>query len=285
MTTRVVATDAHEGPVFVEDENALYFTSVPHRNGGPPVVAIKRLDIESGRISIVQAEANVANGMTLDSDGSLLVCEQGSMSRPAQISRFDSTTGNLEPVVDAYEGRPFNSPNDIVVKSDRTIWFTDPSYGWLQGFRPGPCPDRVYRFDGRLTTVSDEFDKPNGLAFSPDERVLYVGDSGAIHAPDDYDPDRPRRVTAFDVVGGRLENERVFADEIPGFPDGLKVDPDGRVFVSCSGGVRVFAPGGEPLGEIELPGAVNFAFGATPDVLYVTTDDALWAAVLDLKGA
>src|SRR2546421_9657332 len=86
MTTRVVATDAHEGPVFVADENALYFTSVPHRNGGPPVVAIKRVDLESARISTVRAEANVANGMTLDPSGCLLVCEQGTMSRPARIS-------------------------------------------------------------------------------------------------------------------------------------------------------------------------------------------------------
>jgi gluconolactonase len=170
------------------------------------------------------------------------------------------------------------------VRRDGTIWFTDPSYGWLQGFRPRRQPDRVYRFDPRtreLAAVADTLDKPNGLAFSPDERVLYVGDSGAIHAPDDYDPERPRRVVAFDVAGGMLENERVFADEIPGFPDGIKVDPDGNVYVSAATGVLVFAPTGELVGEIELPGAVNFAFGAGR--LFITTDTAVWAA--ELKGA
>jgi gluconolactonase len=273
MTTRVVATDAHEGPVFVEDENALYFTSVPHRNGGPPVVAIKRLDIESGRISIVQAEANVANGMTLDLDGSLLVCEQGSMSRPAQISRFDSTTGNLAPVVDAYEGKPFNSPNDIVVKSDRTIWFTDPSYGWLQGFRPKPVlPDAVYRFDpatGQIDCVATSFDHPNGLAFSPDESVLYVGDSGF-----------PRHVMAFNVVEGReLTNSRVFAGIQRGYPDGLKTDECGRVYISSCAGVQVFDSDGMPLDLIPVRDSVNFAFAG--NALFITNDTAIWKA--DLK--
>src|SRR5436190_279874 len=127
MTTRVVATDAHEGPVFVADENSLYFTSVPHRNGGPPIVAIKRVDLESHRISVVRAESNMANGMTLDPSGRLLVCEQGTKSCAAQISRFDSSSGHLETVLGSYEGKPLNSPNDVVVKSDGTIWFTDPS--------------------------------------------------------------------------------------------------------------------------------------------------------------
>src|SRR3954449_9682756 len=95
MTTRVVATDAHEGPVFVADENALYFTSVPHRSGGPPIVALKRLDLASGRVSVVRTETNVANGMTLDGSGCLLVCEQGTMSRAARISRFDGSNRNL----------------------------------------------------------------------------------------------------------------------------------------------------------------------------------------------
>src|SRR3954471_8036531 len=222
MTTRVVATDAHEGPVFVADENALYFTSLPHRNGGPPIVAIKRLDLESHRVSVVRADASVANGMTLDRSSCFLVCEQGTLSRAARISRFDRSDGHLETVVDSYNGKPLNSPNDIVVKSDGTIWFTDPSYGWLQGFRPDPeLPDSVYRFDprtGEIDRVASSFDHPNGLAFSPDESVFYVGDSG-----------EPHHVKAFDVVASRrLENERVFADIQPGYPDGLKTD------ASCS---------------------------------------------------
>jgi gluconolactonase len=273
MTTRVVATDAHEGPVYVADENALYFTSVPHRNGGPPVVAIKRVDLESARISVVRAEANVANGMTLDPSGCLLVCEQGTMSRPARISRFDCVDGHLDTVVDSFEGMPFNSPNDVVVKSDGTIWFTDPSYGWLQGFRPKPqLPDAVYRFDpltGEIDQVAASFDHPNGLAFSPDESVLYVGDSGD-----------PHHVKAFDVVDwSHLENERVFAVIHRGYPDGLKTDAAGRVYVSSFAGVQVFDSDGMPLDLIPVRDSVNFAFAG--NALLITNDTAIWKA--DLK--
>jgi gluconolactonase len=273
MTTRVVATDAHEGPVFVEEENALYFTSVPHRNGGPPIVAIKRVDLESGRISIVRPEANVANGMTLDPSGCLLVCEQGTMARDARISRFDCELGHFETVVDSYEGKPFNSPNDIVVRSDGTMWFTDPSYGWIQGFRPEPAlPDAVYRFDpstGEIDRLATSFDHPNGLAFSPDESVLYVGDSG-----------RPHHVKAFDVVDGRaLANERIFADIQPGYPDGLKTDAYGRVYVSSFAGVQIFDSDGMPLDLIPVRDSVNFAFAG--NALFITNDTAIWKA--DLK--
>jgi gluconolactonase len=273
MTTRAVATDAHEGPVFVVDENALYFTSLPLRNGGSPIVAIKRVDLDSLRISVVRADANVANGMTLDPSGCLLVCEQGTLSRPAQISRFDYSDGHVETVVDSYNGKPLNSPNDIVVKSDGSIWFTDPSYGWLQGFRPDPeLPDSVYCFDpftGEIDRVASSLDHPNGLAFSPDEAVLYVGDSG-----------EPHHVKAFDVVDWRrLENERVFADIQPGYPDGLKTDAAGRVYVSSLAGVQIFDAGGTPLDLIPVRDSVNFAFAG--DALLITNDTAIWKA--DLK--
>ncbi|MFL5893711.1 MAG: SMP-30/gluconolactonase/LRE family protein [Thermoleophilaceae bacterium] len=277
MTTRVAAVDAHEGPVFVQDENAVYFTSVPRRDraGDPtPIVAIKRLDLGDRRVSIVQAEANVANGMTLDPSGCLLVCEQGTRSRPARISRFDCAAGRLESVVDSWNGSPLNSPNDVVVKSDGTIWFTDPSYGFIQGFRPEPrLGDNVYRYDpatGQLELVADSLDKPNGLAFAPAEDVLYVGDSG-----------EPHHVKAFDVRDGRrLANERLFAVIEPGYPDGLKTDAAGRVFVSSLSGVQIFTPAGRKLGRIPVPGAVNFAFG--DGALFITNDTAIWKA--DLEG-
>jgi uncharacterized protein GlcG (DUF336 family) len=165
------------------------------------------------------------NGMTLGHDGCLVVCEQGTRSERARISRVDPRTGRVETLVDGWGGLRLNSPNDVVVRRDGTIWFTDPSYGYRQGFRPEPrAGDYVYRFDpgsGRLSVVADSFDKPNGLAFSPDERTLYVTDSGANQEPGSYHVGRPHHVVAFDVLDGRhLGPGRLFAVTTPGFPDG-----------------------------------------------------------------
>ena len=148
----------------------------------------------------------------------------------------------------------------------------------------------MYRFDprsGRLSVVADSFDKPNGLAFSPDERTLYVTDSGANTEPGSYHVGRPHHVIAFDVLDGRhLGPGRLFAVTTPGFPDGIKVDRDGRVYASSSSGVQVFSPAGDLIGQISLPGAVNFTFGGPGDqVLFITTDTAVWAAVLATAGA
>jgi gluconolactonase len=272
---RVVETDAHEGPVYAHDENALYFTTVRSER-----VAIKRLALADGSVSIAREDANTANGMTLDGDGRLVVCEQGTLTEPARISRLDRGTGTVETVVDSWDGRPLNSPNDVVVKSDGTIWFTDPSYGWLQGFRPEPqLEDYVYRYDPRsddLSVVADGFDKPNGIAFAPDERVLYVADNG-----------EPHHLLAFDVRDGRtLENRRQVAVSTPEHPDGLKTDGDGLIYASYARGVQVLDPSGQLLGDIRLPGAVNFAFGGpTRNVLYITAETAIWAAVVETKGA
>jgi len=284
---QLIEVDAHEGPVYVTEEDALYFTSV--RNQVAPV-AIKRLALESLEVTTLVADANAANGMALGHDGRLLVCEQGSLDTPARISAVERSTGASETIVDALAGLPLNSPNDVVVKSDGTIWFTDPSYGYLQEFRPAPSHgDFVYRYDPsskRLTVVASDFDKPNGLAFSPDETVLYVGDSGANHEPGSFDPRRPHHIRAFDVVVNRLFNDRLFAVTTPGFPDGLKVDAAGRVYASAFSGVQVFDRSGEQIDEIELRGAVNFAFGGRDrDHLFITTDTAVWAVRLDAKGA
>ena len=286
-----VETDAHEGPVYVAGEHALYFTTVPRPGAGGPIVDIRRLDLDTRRVATVRADANAANGMALAPDGRLLVCEQGSMTRFAGMTLVDRETGATAMLGAAYAGHPLNSPNDAVVARGGAMWFTDPSYGHLQGFRPPPAlADAVYRLDPasrEVTLVADGLDKPNGLAFSPDEGTLYVGDSGAIHAPGDYDPNRPRRVLAFDVRDhSGLADARVFADGIPGFPDGIKVDTAGRVYVSCERGVQVFGPDGRLLGEIAVPGgAVNFTFGGPErNVLLITVDDAIWAAHLQATG-
>jgi gluconolactonase len=251
------------------------------------VVDIRRLDLATRSLVTVREDANAANGMALAPDGRLLVCEQGSMTRLAGLSLVDRATGATEMLTAAFDGRPLSSPNDVVVARDGGVWFTDPSYGHLQGFRPPPAlGDAVYRLDpatGEVARVANGFDKPNGLAFAPDERTLYVGDSGAIHAPGDYDPDRPRRVVALDVATGESSP---FADGIPGFPDGIKVDAASRVYVSCERGVQVFGTDGRLLGEIAIPGgAVNFTFGGPDrDVLLITADDAIWAAHLQATG-
>jgi gluconolactonase len=291
--TPVAEVDAHEGPVYFAEENALYFTTLPRP--GPdrsPSVQVKRLSLDQpDRVSVLVDDANAANGMTAAPDGMLLVCEQGSRWQRARIARLDRTAGERETVVDSWRGLPLNSPNDVVVAADGAIWFTDPSYGHLQGFRPEPqVGDFVYRHDpatGQTTVVADGFDKPNGIAFSPDQRVLYVTDSGANQESGSYHVGRPHHIKAFDVVDGRrLTGERLFAVISPGFPDGLKVDAGGRVYASSFSGVQVHSPVGELLGEIALPGTVNFCFGGLEhNLLLITTDTAVWAAELAAKGA
>ena len=273
--TLVVETDAHEGPVYAADEHALYFTSVRRER-----VAIKRLDLAHGEITVVREDANTANGMTLDREGRMIVCEQGTMTKPARITRVERGTGEIETLVDSYDGLPLNSPNDVVVRRDGTIWFTDPSYGYLQGFRPEPrLGDHVYRYDpasNTLNVAAAGFDKPNGLAFAPDDRVLYVGDNG-----------RPKELLAFEVADdGRLSGRRVLATSSGDHPDGIKVDEAGRIYASSPLGVEIRSPRGARLGLIDLPGAVNFTFGGPDrDVLYITADTAIWAGHPNAKGA
>jgi gluconolactonase len=296
---RVVDTDAHEGPVYVAAEDALYFTTLPQPAVIPAPgflqVSVKRLaldgdrfPLEADRVTTVpaSAQARMANGMTLDREGRLVVCEQGTPADHARIGRLDLTAGSHETLVDAWGGLRLNSPNDVVVKGDGTVWFTDPSYGHLQGFRPEPqIGDHVYRYDPAtetLSVVADSFVKPNGLAFSPDESVLYITDSGANQEPGSYHVGLPHHIVACDVAGGRhLRNSRLFAVTTPGFSDGIKVDSQGRVYASAFSGVQIFNPDGDLIGEIHLPGAVNFTFdGPAGNVLFITTDTAVWAAML-----
>jgi gluconolactonase len=265
---RFATADAHEGPVVFGD--GLLFTSV--RRGTH--VSIRRLDLVTGTLTTVVEDANAANGMALDREGRLVVCEQGTLRTPARITRIELSTRCTETLVTSVLGRPLNSPNDVTVDSAGRIWFTDPSYGHVQDFRPEPeLPDAAYRFDpatGEVDAVPWEFDKPNGIALSPDGGTLYVSDNGA-----------PHHLVAFDVTADGAANGRLLAVGTPGHPDGLKVDPQGRIYASAAHGIQIFGPDGVELGSIELPGAVNFAFGRE-GLLYVTTDTAVWA--VDPKG-
>jgi gluconolactonase len=297
----LVATNAHEGPVYVRSLDALFFTTVPRSVNVPLAgfneVSIGRFDVASRTLSMLRDVSNMANGMTLDREGRLLVCEQGTKTHRARISRIDlgigamSAIGATETVVDEWFGLTFNSPNDIVVKSDGTVWFTDPSYGFLQGFKDAPLVgDFVYRHDpatGETSVVADSFNKPNGLAFSPGEEILYINDSAAIQGPGTYYVNLPHHIRAFDVAdGSHLVNDRLFAVVTPGIPDGLKTDSDGRVYSSCTTGVKVYSPAGRLLGEILVPGTANFCFGgAAGNTLFILNDTGIWAATLAARGA
>jgi gluconolactonase len=298
----VIETNAHEGPVYVKEENALYFTTVPESSNIPlqgwKQVAIKRVSLDSDLFpldpdaaTVFSADSNMANGMTLDPDGRLVICEQGTKSTPARISRMDLKTRKVETIVDEWRGLRFNSPNDVVVKSDNTVWFTDPSYGALQGFKDAPLiGDYVYCYDptnDQLSVVADSFNKPNGLAFSPDESILYINDSGAIQGPGTYYVNLPHHIRAFDVVDGRhLVNDRLFCVVTPGIPDGLKVDTEGRVYSSSASGLQVYNRGGDLIGEIIAPGVANFTFGGKDNnTLYLMADSVIWAAEIKATGA
>ena len=291
----LIETNAHEGPVYVKDEHALYFTTAPEP--GPKNIAIMRLQLSGDAFPFaaqapetVLQPSNMANGMTLDRDGRLVICEQGTKETCAQISRMDLKARKIETVVDQWRGLRFNSPNDVVVKSDGTVWFTDPNYGEIQGFKNAPEVGAfVYRHDpatDETAVVADSFNKPNGLAFSPDETMLYITDTGANQAPDTYFVGLPHHVRSFDVVDGRhLRNERLFAVVSPGVPDGIKLDAQGHVFTSSGTGVQVFTPQGDLMGEIIAPGVANFSFGGpNNDVLFILGDTNIWQAKLQVAG-
>lgn len=299
---KVIETNAHEGPVYVKDEQALYFTTVPEPSNIPlsgfKHVAIKRIALDGQQFPLdpsaavtIRALSNMANGMTLDCEGRLVICEQGTQSTPARISRMDLKTGHVETIVDEWRGLRFNSPNDVVVKRDGTVWFTDPSYGALQGFKPAPMVgDYVYCYDpatNQLAVVADSFNKPNGLAFSPDEAILYINDSGAIQGPGTYFVNLPHHIRAFDVLDGRhLAHNRLFAVITPGIPDGLKVDSVGRVYSSSASGLQIYNNSGDLIGEIVALGVANFTFGGTENnILYMMADTVIWAAEIKAVGA
>ena len=200
--------------------------------------------------------------------------------------------GSITVVANNYQGKRLNRPNDVVVKSDGSIWFTDPDYGILvPGIGDGEMPEqdrnrlyRVHPATGQVDSMCEEFDKPNGLAFSPDETVLYVGDSGRTHGEF-----RNHHVMTFDVVegGGGIENPAILAVVDPGVPDGMRVDTDGNLYVSAGDGVQVFSSGGDLLGKIHTPDvAANCAFGMSDyQTLFIAATESVWKVRLDAAGA
>ncbi len=234
-----------------------------------------------------RAPSHFSNGNTLDLDGRIVTCEHGRRC----VSRTERD-GTVTVLVDRYQGRRLNSPNDVVVKSDGTIWFTDPSYGIMsdcEGYKAdseldGHC--YVFCFDPAthtLRVVEDSFAKPNGLAFSPDETQLYVTDTSASH-----DCNGHHHIRVFDVTEEAcLANGRLFAEVNPGLPDGFRLDTEGRLYVSSADSIQVFDPDGTLLGKIPVPEKIaNCVFGGTAgNELFIVASTSLYRIRLNAVGA
>ena len=241
---------------------------------------------ESDGVSVFREPSGNSNGNTFDLEGRILSCETS--GRQVSITELD---GSVHPYIHQYGGRKLNSPNDIVVKSDGTIWFSDPDYGFLHpelghGQELEQDANRVYRFEPetrRITAVVSDMDKPNGLAFSPDESILYVGDTGRTHGED-----RNHHVMAFDVVDGeKLENGRVFAEVEPWVPDGMRADENGNLWVAAGDGVQCHNPKGRLIGKVHTPHVTaNLSFGG-PDLktLFITSSGSVFSIPTRVAGA
>ena len=253
-----------EGPVWFADGQYLLWSDIPNN---VILQYCERLGVR-----VFRHPSNNTNGHTRDREGRLISCEHGGR----RVSRTEHD-GSITVLVDRYKGKRLNSPNDVVVKSDGTIWFTDPPYGIMSEYeghktKSAIGANYVYRLDpktGGLTVVVDDFDKPNGIAFSPDEKKLYVADSG-----------KPKHIRVFEVQsGGTLESGKVFCTIDKGGPDGIRCDNAGRIWSSAGDGVHVFAPDGKLIGKILVPESpANLCFGgADGKTLYITARKSLYA--------
>ncbi len=267
-----------EGPVWFADGQYLLWSDIPNN------VILQYA--EGLGVRVWRHPSHNTNGHTRDREGRLVSCEHGGR----RISRTEHD-GSYTVLVDRYKGKRLNSPNDVVVKSDGTIWFTDPPYGILSDYEGKKSKSAiganfVYRFDPKtksLTVVADDFDKPNGIAFSPDEKKLYIADTGGSH-----DPDGAHHIRVFDVIDGRkLARGRVFAEISPGLADGFRLDTDGNVWTSAGDGVHCFSPRGELLGKVLVPEVVsNVCFGGPKrNRLFITATTSLYAAYVCQVGA
>lgn len=267
-----------EGPAWFAAGRYLVFSDIPNNR-------MMRFDETDGSMSVFRQPSNNSNGNTVDFQGRLVSCEH-------QARRVTRTghDGKITLIADRYNGKRFNSPNDVVVKSDGSIWFTDPSYGIMTDYEGdkaeseiGNC--NVYRVDGQtgaVTIVADDFDKPNGLAFSPDESILYIADTGVSHTPGGN-----KHIRKFAVNGDKLGKNSVFADCNAGLFDGFRIDRDGRVWSSAGDGVHCFLPDGTLLGKIRIPELVaNVAWGgAKLNRLFICGTTSLYSAYLGVSGA
>jgi gluconolactonase len=265
-----------EGPVWFGDARCLVWSDVPGNR-------MLRWDEESGAVSGWRKPSGFANGNTRDRQGRLVTCEHGGR----RLSRTE-LDGRVVTLADAFEGKKLNSPNDVVCRSDGSLWFTDPSFGilgWYEGAKADPeLPTNVYRWDGSLSVVAEGINQPNGLAFSPDESILYIVESRSV----------PRKILAYDVKGGKsLAHRRVLIDAGPaGTPDGLRVDVEGNLWcgwgMGAEGldGVHVFNPDGRLIGRIDLPErCANVCFGGVDrNRLFMAATTSLYSLYVNTQG-
>jgi gluconolactonase len=268
-----------EGPVWFGDGRYLLWSDIPNN-------VIMRWDEVTGAVSTFRAPSGYANGNTRDRQGRLITCEHG--GRKVTRTEYD---GTITVLIDQFDDKRLNSPNDVVVKSDGSIWFTDPPFGisgTYEGFRAEPeLPQNLYRLDtsGHATVVAGDLRGPNGLCFSPDESKLYVVEARAT----------PNRlIVAYDVVegGARLANKRTLIDCGRGTADGLRCDTDGNLWCGWGmgsddlDGVMVFAPGGKPIGRIRLPErCANLCFGGLKrDRLFMAASQSIYSLYVHAQG-
>jgi gluconolactonase len=267
-----------EGPVYFGDGGFLLFSDIPNNR-------ILRYDEETDLVTLFRKPSNNSNGQTRDRQGRLISCEH--FTRRVTRTEYD---GTLTVLIDQFESRPLNAPNDVVVHSDDSIWFTDPGYGILFAYEGQHAefelPTRVYRIDGKsqvTTVVAEDMDMPNGLCFSPDEKILYVSDTG-----------EPKNIRAYEVNGQTLSKGRCFVEMTPGLADGIRCDIHGNLWASAAwvgegyDGVHCFAPDGKIIGKIHLPEGVSnlcFGGGTKKNRLYITGSQSLYAVYLETKGA
>ena len=273
-----------EGPVWFGDGRYLLFSDIPNNR------MLRWLE-DTGEVSVFRSPSNYSNGNFRDRQGRLLTCEHD--SRRLTRTEYD---GAITVLMDGYQGKKLNAPNDLAVHSDGAIWFTDPGYGIMSNYEghkaPFELPANVYRLDPKtreVTVVATDMDKPNGICFSPDEKLLYIVDTGAPKHPTD-----PHQIRAYDVVDGvRLKNGRMFVNMAPGSSDGIRCDVDGNVWSAAGwgdqtyNGVRVFAPDGTLIGKIHLPETcANLCFGgAKKNRLFMAASQSLYAVYVGTEGA
>ena len=292
-----------EGPVFLKDAKGpgglILVTDQIHNS----IYSLRWNGLVKGAITkaswdpprLYRNPSGVADGQTSDSHGHLLTAE--TTGRRVSITRnLNANLDNLDvqavTLVGSYKGKRLNSPNDLVVKRDGTVWFTDPSYGSLQ-FPPQPAelPNNVYRYDPKtkqLDVVESSLLMPNGIAFGPAEKTLYIVDSGAIQGPRTYFSYLPHRIYVYDVRadGRSLVNKRLFATVSPGFPDGMRLDSLGNVYVGALDGVHVLNPKGKLIGKFLMAKqTANLSFGGSENnILFIGSSDTLWAIKLKTRG-